>query len=118
MWLQIINDQGETIFSKNYGGKDYDVATFLEQTFDKGFILSGTSKSFGAGESNVYIIKTNRLGVTLWTQNFGGNKNDYSYCIKQVGRRDFVFAGTSSSYGAGESDGWIVRFRTLKKKRK
>lgn len=118
VWLQIVNSQGDSLLSKTYGGKDYEVATFIQQTSDKGFILSGISKSFGAGKFDAYIIKTNRLCDTLWTQAFGGVLDDHSYTVKQVGRHEFIFVGATKSFGAGEFDGWIVRLRTLKKKRR
>ena len=51
---------------------------------------------------------------TSWTKTFGGTKNDYSYCIKQINRYEFVIAGTTDSFGAGESDGRLIRFRLTK----
>ena len=116
VWLQIINNQGDSLLSKTYGGKDYEVATFIQQTSDKGFILSGISKSFGVGNFEAYIIKTNKFGDTLWTQTFGGPLDDYSYTIKQIGRHGFIFSGSTKSFGTGESDGWILRLRTLRNK--
>lgn len=117
-WLYIINSQGDSLWTNTYGGKEYEVTTFVEQTFDKGFILCGITKSFGAGEFDAYVVKTNKMGDTSWTKTFGGTKNDYSYCIKQINRHEFVIAGTTDSFGAGESDGWLIRFRLTKDKSK
>lgn len=117
-WLHIISRQGDSLWTNTYGGKEYEVTTFVAQTFDKGFILSGISKSIGAGEFDAYVVKTNEMGDTLWSQAFGGTKNDYSYCIKQINRHEFVIVGTTDSFGRGESDGWLIRFRLPKKKAK
>jgi hypothetical protein len=46
---------GDTIWTKTYGGDTSDVAQSVKQTIDGGYIITGYTKSFGAGESNVYL---------------------------------------------------------------
>lgn len=117
-WLQILNSQGDSLWMNTYGGKEHDATYFIEQTFDKGFLLTGGTKSFGAGEFDAFVVKTNYIGDTIWTKTFGGAKNDHSYCIRQINRHEFVMVGVTNSFGRGESDGWLIRFRITKKKSK
>ena len=97
----------------SYGGKEHDATYFIEQTFDKGFLLTGGTKSFGAGEFDAFVVKTNYIGDTIWTKTFGGAKNDQSYCIRQINSHEFVMVGVTNSFGRGESDGWLIRFRVI-----
>jgi len=107
----VINAQviPDTLWTKTYGGLGADLGISMQKTFDNGFILTGNTWSFGSGCTDVWLIKTDEFGNEEWNQTFGGSNNDYAHSIMQTSDFGYIVAGTTSSYGAGESDGWLLK---------
>ncbi len=99
----------QSTFQKTYGGAGTDYAYCVEQTNDGGFILAGYTTSFGAGNEDVYVIKTGYSGDTLWTKTFGGSGEDRSNSVQQTSDGGFIIAGTTTSFGAGLSDVYLIK---------
>ncbi len=112
MWLVGVNlyAQGpDTLWTKTYGGTGSDVGYSVEECASGGFIIAGWTNSFGAGYWDVYLIRTDADGDTLWTQTFGGTGFDYGYSVQECASGDFIIAGKTSSFGAGKEDVYLIR---------
>ena len=81
----------DTIWTNIFGGTDDEFGHFAEQTNDGGYILTGWTKSFGAGLNDIWLIKTNSSGDTLWTKTFGGSEDDNSSCVRSNKRWRIYF---------------------------
>ena len=103
---QIIPD---TLWTKTFGGLSTDIGVSMQQTFDNDFILAGNTFSFGSGCTDVWLIKTDEFGIEEWNQTYGGVGNDYAHSIQQTSDFGYIIAGTTSSYGAGGADGWLLK---------
>src|ERR1019366_6075311 len=78
-----------------------------------GFIVCGTTQSFGAGGCNVYVIRTNAEGDTLWTKTYGGSSTDYGYDVQLTSNGGFVITGITRSFGAGWFDVYLIKTDSL-----
>ena len=103
------NATGDTVWTKTYGGTKEDVANSIIQTTDGGYIVTGTTKSMGDTLGDFYTLKLNVTGDTVWTHIFGGNQLDYANDILQTQAGDYLVGGETRSFGAGDSDGMLVR---------
>jgi hypothetical protein len=81
--LAKIDSFGDSVWIKTYGGAGRDLAYWVEQTNDSGFIVAGLTASRGNGKNDILILKTDRFGDTLWTQTFGTANCDEAFCVKQ-----------------------------------
>ena len=99
MYLIKMNSLGDTLWTRTYGGASYDEAQSVQQTSDGGYIIVGYTYSFGGGGKDVYIVKTNSVGATLWTRTYGGYSEDYGYSVQQTSDSGYIIAGWSSSFG-------------------
>ena len=106
------NATGDTLWTKTYGGTKEDVANSVIQTSDGGYILTGTTKSMGDTLGDFYTIKTNSLGDTIWTNKFGGSHLDYGNDILESRYGGYIIGGETQSFGAGNSDGIIIKIST------
>lgn len=101
------NIKGSTDWVRTFGGNAYDWAYSLAETEDGGYIIGGISYSFGAGEDDAYIIKTDAKGDCIWAKTYGGTGFDEAYSVIQD-KNGYIFAGTTTSFGPGNYQAWIV----------
>jgi len=99
---------GDTVWTRTYGGSNVDQGNSVLQTSD-GYVIAGWSMSYGAGGSDVYLIRTDASGDTLWTKTFGGSSHDYSHSIAQTRDGGYVLAGWTNSFGAGNYDVFLIK---------
>lgn len=98
---------GDSLWTKTFGGNEVDQGNSVQETLDGGFIIVGSTKSFGAGNNDVYLIKTNSIGDTLWTRNFGGTGEDYGFSVHQTDDSGLVICGALQS--AFNTDVYLIR---------
>lgn len=87
------NPSGDLAWTKTYGGSDDDRARSVQQTVDGGYIVVGYTESFGAGSQDVYLLRLNAAGDTIWSKTYGGEGYDMGHSVKEVCGGGFVIAG-------------------------
>ncbi len=113
MWLVKTNAMGEIDWEKTFGGSNLDYGFSIIATSDGGYILAGGTESYGAGSSDMLVVKTDAQGTIVWNQTYGGTAADYSFSILRASDEGYVIVGRTESYGAGLSDMWLVKIKTL-----
>jgi hypothetical protein len=104
IYLVKTDAQGDTLWTRTYGGPLFAEGSSVRQTSDDGYIVTGYTYSFGAGEEDVYLIKTNAVGDTLWTRTYGGAQPDVGNSVLQTMDGSYVVLGTGGSFGLGAPD--------------
>lgn len=92
---------GNEIWAKTFGGINDDQCNCLKPTTDGGYILVGETKSFGSGENDVYLIKTDSDGNQVWSKTFGGISYDWGSLVQQTTDEGYIITGTTDSFGSG-----------------
>ena len=108
--LLILTDvNGNTLWTKTYGGSNTDYALTVRQTTDRGFIIGAHSESFGAGSHDVYVIKSDPSGEIIWSKVYGGSSADGAYSIQQTKDGGYIISAHTSSFGAGQHDIYLIK---------
>jgi len=107
------NSIGDTLRTRVYEAENDDWASSVKQTFDDGYILVGLTRSvsLGAEDRDLYLIRTDSLGNPLWTPVKGGWSYDQGWAVTQSADNGYIVAGYTTSIGAGEGDGWLIKLK-------
>ena len=101
--------RAQVTFQKTFGGINTDYAYTVQQTFDEGYAIAGYTLSFGQGSRDVYLIRTDTDGNTLWTKTYGGANTDYAWTLQQTADSGFIIGAHSGSFGAGGHDVYLIK---------
>lgn len=107
-WVLKTNANGVEVWNRTYGGTFYDECGSVYQTQDGGYVLTGSSDR-GSGYPDLWLIRTDANGDTVWTRTFGGNGEDAGNSVQQTQDGGYIVAGTTESHGAGRSDAWLIK---------
>jgi len=109
VYLIKVDDNGNPTWSKTYGGASTDKSYSVHQTIDGGLIVSGATASFGSGSYDLFLIKTDAIGDTLWTKTFGGVSGEQTSIAQQTSDGGYFVLGSTSSFGAGGADVYAIK---------
>ncbi len=96
-------------WERTIGGEGYDEGRKIIPAFDSGYLIVGSTASFGQGLFDVFLVKVNEEGETLWTRTYGGEGNDYGYDIIATPDSSYLIVGSTSSFGQGSSDVYLIK---------
>jgi hypothetical protein len=108
-WLIKTDASGNIEWNQTYGGTEPDIAFSVNQTSDGGYILAGETPSFGAGDYDFWLVKTDSSGNMEWNQTYGGTEVDWAWSMVVASDGGYALAGYTSSSGAGGYDFWLVK---------
>src|ERR1039457_2751089 len=99
--------EGQITFQKTYGVNADDIGYSVIQTYDGGYAITGT---IGTNNYDVFLVKTDSFGDTLWTKSYGGIHADYGYSIIQTNDSGYIIVGSTESFDA---DVYVIRTDSL-----
>lgn len=86
---------GSLMWAKKYGGQFFDAGLSVQQTDDGGYIIAGISTSFSNDTlEDVYLIRTNAIGDTLWTKTYGGAGYQRGSSVQQTFDGGYIIGGS------------------------
>jgi len=93
-----------------FGGAMDDFASSVKQDNQGNYLISATTNSFGVGsESNMYLIKLDSIGDSLWTRTYGGNWEETAEGLWPTNDGGCILVGQSNSFSNGDLNGYIVK---------
>jgi hypothetical protein len=109
LFIMKTDQNGDSLWLKSFGGLDDDIGRSIIQTSDGGYAVCGWTKSFGAGVADIYLLKTNADGDSIWAKTFGGEEYDGGNDIIQIDDHGYLVTGRSHSFGTNPGQVYVVK---------
>ena len=98
-WILMLDSGGDIIWQKAYGGSGGDSIHSIQKTTDGGYITAGNTSSFGAGSSDIWIMKLKANGDIIWQKTYGGADYDGANSIRQTSDGGYIVVGSTTLSG-------------------
>lgn len=111
VWLIKTDANGNKVWDRIFGGSHNDIGYSVQQTSDGGYISAGSTESFGAGDRDAWLIKTDSNGEEVWNKTFGGVRTDWARSVQQTSDGGYIVAGSMYSFEAGLQSQvvWLIK---------
>lgn len=96
-----------------YGGEFNDEVAGIVASAEDGYVILGTTSSFGAGGADFWLIKIAEEGNTEWNQTYGGIDSDVATNLVYTNDGGYVLFGKTRSFGDGENDFWLIKVDSM-----
>jgi hypothetical protein len=104
VFLMKLTTGGTISWVQDYGGNDYESGYELQQTSDGGYIISGTTSTYGDGSNDMCLLKTSSTGSLTWSKAYGENTQDAGRGVQQTTDGGYILSGYTENFGAGLYD--------------
>ncbi len=108
-WLLKVDNEGHPLWNTTLGGVEDERARSLLITEDGGYLVQGWSGSYGSGMLDFWLVKTDDHGVPQWNASYGGLDTERGVCVIESSDGGYLLTGSTSSYGAGLNDFYLVK---------
>ncbi len=113
MYVIKIDSLGDTLWTRTYGGREFENAQAIQETTDDGFIIVGQTNSYGVGLDDFFLVKIDSGGDTLWTRVFGTSYDDRAYAVQQTIDGGYIIAGSTRTSTSSNSDILVLKTDSL-----
>ncbi len=108
-WLRHLDEKGDEIWYRGYPEGDYGYfhSAMIASTGD--LVIAGSRADQRSGETNYWVAAFDLLGEVLWSHQYGGVGEDMAQGLCEGRAGGYLLSGTTSSWGAGDKDFWIIK---------
>ena len=110
-WVLRLDGEGNVKWQKTYGGSDWDEADAVALAPNGDVIVAGWTDSFGAGKSDVWVLRLDENGNVKWQKTYGGSDWDEANAVALAPNGDIIVAGyygATRRHGSGDN-AWVLR---------
>jgi hypothetical protein len=104
---------GNVAWSRMYGGLANEVINDVKQCADGGYACVGSTNSFGGGSTDIYFVRTNATGDTLFTRCYGGLLSEVGHGLLLSPDKGFMIGGYTANFGAGNNDAILLKLDSM-----
>lgn len=100
---------GNESWSRTYGGNETDLGYGIVPAQDGMYVILGSTRSWGAGEEDIWLFKISPDREVIWQQTIGDDELDVGNSIKATEDGGYIIAGSTQSFGRADQDMWLIK---------
>jgi hypothetical protein len=100
---------GDMMWHRSFGGAEEESGECVRQMPAGGFVIGGMTSSYGSGQWDVYVLRTDSEGNLEWSETFGGNGDDRAHCVHPTADGHVLVGGWAWSFGQGLGDVYLLK---------
>jgi len=120
-WAVKLNSEGNKIWTKTFGGSNFDYAVSVNETPEGRYAVVGYTYSNDGditenkGDADVWVVMLTKEGTIEWQKTYGGLSNDFGSAIYEASEGGFIVVGSTMSNSGdvsgnhGYSDVWMLK---------
>ena len=93
LWLVKTDEKGKMLWNNRFGGGKHDEAFSVINANDEGYVVTGYTRSFGAGDDDIWLLKTDKAGKEVWNKTFGGEFEDKAKSLIATNDGGYLITG-------------------------
>lgn len=109
MLIMKLTLEGDVLWSKQFGGSEWEFNRQLVALPDGGCAAFGQTYSYGSGDGDFYLVRVDADGNLLWTKTYGGVGLESGESISVSSDGGFYLSGYTESFGSGKKDIYVVK---------
>ncbi len=125
-WVVKIDQTGNILWDRCYGGSGYETAQCIQKTFDGGYIVGGYSPSNDGdvtgnhGTYDYWVVKIDAVGTLQWQKSYGGSASDFCKGVSQTADSGYIVIGSTYSTNgqvvgnhSANIDIWVLKINSI-----
>ncbi|MBN1861309.1 MAG: PKD domain-containing protein [Candidatus Thermoplasmatota archaeon] len=109
IWMIKTDTNGNELWNTSIGGGYLDRGRHVQQTLDGGYIITGSTMSYGEGDCDVWLVKTDSVGNELWNCTFGGSQWDEGKSVRQTADHGYFLTGDYTDPARGDLEVYMIK---------
>lgn len=109
IWLIKTDNDGYPVWSKTFGGPDWDYGYSVKETQDGGYVITGFTETEDKKSSRIWLVRTNAQGEQIWAHTFGSRQRNEGHSIFETEDGGYIIAGTTQSFFPNYEDVLVIR---------
>jgi hypothetical protein len=111
VWLVKVDSLGNVEWNQTYGGSGVDSVSEIIETVDGGFALGCSTTSFGANNTDFWLVKVDSLGKPEWNQTYGASNHEFANSLVATSDGGYALAGSTGSFVSEnvDVDVWLIK---------
>ncbi len=104
------DSNGDTLWTHRYGTSDNEHAESVKQTHDGGYIMAGWLSFYDTFlYYNIYVVRTDADGDTIWTWKYAGELYAYAYDVEETPDNGYVIVGKTGGPDFDDYDAYLIK---------
>jgi hypothetical protein len=109
-WLIRTNEIGDQLWTRILGGPGWDDIEALSPLSDGGYILAGNKHNEHNNSDDIWLVRVNETGDTLWTTTLGDSAHEVANDVRQTSDNGYIVAAMKHNRELGVDQTWLIRY--------